>query len=62
LLGVPVSVLRSKLENFEAGTMRSTTGPLSVKVRRPVAAAWLEDRRERLEKHDQEASHSSGLP
>jgi hypothetical protein len=37
LLGVPVSVLGSKLENFDAGTVRSMTGPLSVKVRRPVA-------------------------
>jgi len=37
LLGVPVSVTGSKLENFEASTLKSATAPDGVKVRRPVA-------------------------
>jgi hypothetical protein len=37
LVGVPVSVAGSMLENFEAGTLKSTTGPDGGTVRRPVA-------------------------
>jgi hypothetical protein len=37
LLGVPVSVAGSKVENFDAGTVVSRTGPELVTVRNPVA-------------------------
>jgi hypothetical protein len=37
LLGVPVSVAGSNVENFDAGTLVSSTGPELVNVRSPVA-------------------------
>ena len=36
LLGVPVSVAGSNVENFDAGTLVSSTGPELVKVTSPV--------------------------
>jgi hypothetical protein len=37
LLGVPVSVATSKVENFAAGLVGSKTGPPAVSVTTPVA-------------------------
>jgi hypothetical protein len=43
LLGVPVSLAGSNVENFDAGTLRSSTGPELVIVRSPVD--WIAPKR-----------------